>query len=260
MVEPVSMKDLLEAGVHFGHQTRRWDPRMRPFIFGARNGIHILDLAQTVKLLDSAVDFVRETVAAGDEVLFVGTKKQAQELVEKEAQRCQMPYVINRWLGGTLTNWQTIQTRIKHLLRLERQEEAGDFELLSKREGIHRRVELLRLRRHLGGLRDMSRLPGALFIIDVPKETIAVLEAHRLGIPTVAVCDTNADPTLITYPIPSNDDAFRALGLITSRIADAALEGFAARESARADEAAAEQAAAASREQGDVTAGAATPG
>ncbi len=240
MADLPTMKELLEAGVHFGHQTQRWNPKMKPFIHSARNGIHILDLAQTVHLLHSAVNFVRQTAAEGDDILFVGTKKQAQELIKTEAERCQMPYVINRWLGGTLTNWQTIQTRISYMQRLERMEFANGFDALPKKEALRRRDELRRLRRYLGGLHDMTRLPGALFIVDVPRENIAVLEANRLGIPIVAVCDTNCDPTTITYPIPSNDDAFRAIGMITTQIADAALEGRVAAESAQVDGAATE--------------------
>ena len=242
MADLPTMKELLDAGVHFGHQTQRWNPKMKPFIHSARNGIHILDLAQTVQLLHVAVNFARQTAAEGDEILFVGTKKQAQELIKSEAERCQMPYVINRWLGGTLTNWQTIQTRITYMQRLERMEFAGDFEALPKKEALRRRDELRRLRRYLGGVREMTRLPGAVFIIDVPKENIAVLEAKRLEIPIIAICDTNSDPTPIDYPIPSNDDAFRALGLITKQIADAALQGRTAVESARADQAAAARA------------------
>ena len=233
MATPVSMKELLEAGVHFGHQTRRWNPKMAPFIFAPRNGIHLLDLAQTVERLTAAVSFTRETVAGGGEILFVGTKKQAQDVIQSEAQRAQSPYVVNRWLGGTLTNWQTISARIEHMLRLERQEEMGEWEPLPKREALRLRDELIRLHRHVGGLRDMNRLPAAVFIVDVPKEAIAVKEANRLDIPIIALCDTNCDPTGITYPIPSNDDAIRAIRLITSRIAEAAAEGLAVRESLR---------------------------
>ena len=231
MPEPTTMKELLEAGVHFGHQTRRWNPKMKPFIFTARNGIHILDLSQTVDRITAAEAFVRESAAAGREVLFVGTKKQAQEVVRAEAERAEMPYIVNRWLGGTLTNWQTIQARIDHMLRLEQQEATGQFELLPKREALKRHEEIERLRRYLGGLRHMTRLPGVMFIIDVPKEDLAVKEAVRLGIPIVAVCDTNADPTGVAYPIPSNDDAIRAIRLITTRITDAILEGRTERQS-----------------------------
>ncbi|MEE9277389.1 MAG: 30S ribosomal protein S2 [Dehalococcoidia bacterium] len=236
MPDAVAMKELLEAGVHFGHQTRRWNPKMEPFIFAARNGIHILDLSQTVGLLDDAAAFARETVASGSDLLFVGTKKQAQDVIQSEAQRCQMPYVIHRWLGGTMTNWQTIQRRIQYMLTLERQEEAHEWETLPKKEALRLRDQLLRLRRYVGGLRDMTRLPGAIFIVDVPKESIAVKEALRLNIPIIAVCDTNADPTGIAYPIPSNDDAIRAIRLITARIATAAAEGLLVRESGQADD------------------------
>ena len=236
MPDALTMKELLEAGVHFGHQTRRWNPKMKPFIFGARNGIHIIDLSQTVDRLQEAIAFAQETVASGREILFVGTKKQAQDIVQAEALRCEMPYVVNRWLGGTLTNWQTIQQRIQHMLRLERHEAAGDWDLLPKKEALRHRDSLRRLHRYVGGLRDMTRLPGALYIIDVPKESIAVAEAIRLKLPIIAVCDTNCDPSGIAYPIPSNDDAIRAVRLITARIADGAAEGLMIRESAHADE------------------------
>ena len=221
MAESVGMKDLLEAGVHFGHQTRRWNPKMKPFIFAARNGIHILDLAQTVDRLEAAVAFVGETATTGGNILFVGTKKQAQEIIQHEAERCQMPYVINRWLGGTLTNWQTISQRIRHMTRLESQEASGVWEVLPKNEALSYRDELRRLHRYVGGLREMSRPPAAVYIVDVPRESNAVKEANRLGIPIIAVCDTNADPDGITFPIPSNDDAIRAIRLITTHIADA---------------------------------------
>ena len=235
MADPITMKQLLEAGVHFGHQTRRWNPKMAPFIFAPRNGIHILDLGQTVGRLEDAAAFVREAVAGGGEILFVGTKKQAQDVIQSEAQRAQMPFVINRWLGGTLTNWQTISARIEYMLRLEHQEENGEWELLPKKEGLRHRDQLTRLHRHVGGLRDMTRLPTAIFIVDVPKEAIAVKESLRLNIPIVALCDTNCDPTGIAYPIPSNDDAIRAIRLITGRIADSAAEGLAVRESLRVE-------------------------
>ena len=235
MANTVTMKELLEAGVHFGHQTRRWNPKMAPFIFAPRNGIHILDLSQTVDRLQEATAFVREAVVAGGDVLFVGTKKQAQDVIQSEAQRAQMPYVINRWLGGTLTNWQTISARIEHMLRLERQEENGEWETLPKKEALRHRDQLTRLHRYVGGLRDMTRLPSVIFIVDVPKEAIAVKEALRLEIPIVALCDTNCDPTGIEYPIPSNDDAIRAIRLITAQIADAAAAGLAVRESLRVE-------------------------
>ena len=235
MVESANMQELLEAGVHFGHQTRRWNPKMQPFIYSDRNGIHILDLAQTTDRLQEALAFVEEVAGGGGKVLFVGTKKQAQEVVQQEAERCEMPYVVHRWLGGTLTNWQTISGRIQHMLRLERQEEAGMFETLPKIEAQRRRDEITRLRRYVGGLRSMEGLPAALFVIDVPKEAIAVKEGTRLTIPIVALCDSNCDPTPIAYPIPSNDDAIRAIRLITRQIGNAVLAGRGARESAQAD-------------------------
>jgi small subunit ribosomal protein S2 len=220
------MKALLEAGVHFGHQTRRWNPKMRPYIFTERNGIHIIDLQQTVSRLGIALDFVRDLTSTGDQLLFVGTKKQAQEAIETEARRCGMPFVTNRWLGGTLTNFQTIQRRIDYLVRQEEARERGDFHRLHKKEQLKIDKEIEKLNRHLGGIKHMSRLPGALYIIDPAMEDIAVAEARRVGVPIVAMCDTNCDPDLIDYPIPSNDDAIRAVKLITSRAADAALEGL----------------------------------
>ncbi len=238
-MEPVSMKDLLEAGVHFGHQTRRWNPKMRRYIYTARNGIHILDLAQTVGLLERAAAFAQEAAAGGGKVLFVGTKKQAQGVIQSEAERAGMPYIITRWLGGTLTNWQTILLRINHMKTLERRDAAGDFDVLPKREALQLREEIRRLQRYFGGLRDLTGLPQALFVVDVPKETLAIKEANRLGIPIIALCDTNADPTQVEYPIPSNDDAIRAIRLVTSTIATAILGGRMADESARADVAAA---------------------
>jgi small subunit ribosomal protein S2 len=224
------MKQLLEAGVHFGHQTRRWDPRMRRFIFTERNGIHILDLQQTVTRLNAAYDFVRDLVAGGGALLFVGTKKQAQEAIESESKRCRMPYVNNRWLGGTLTNFGTIQSRIDHLVRLEESRARGEFDRLPKKEVGQLEEEIERLNRHFGGIKEMTRLPAALFIVDLPKEHIAVAEALRMGLPIVAMCDTNSNPDVIDYPIPSNDDAIRAVKLISSRIAEAVLEGAMARE------------------------------
>jgi small subunit ribosomal protein S2 len=226
----VSMKQLLEAGVHFGHQTRRWNPRMRRFIFTERNGIHIIDLQQTVGRLNTAYDFVRDLAANGGTLLFVGTKKQAQDAVAAEATRCGMPYVNNRWLGGTLTNFQTIQARIDYVVRLEEQRARGDFDVLPKKEVLKIEDEIVRLNRHFGGVKEMTRLPSALFIIDPPKERIAVLEALRLHIPIVAMCDTNSDPDEIDYPIPSNDDAIRAVKLMAAKMADAVIEGVALRE------------------------------
>jgi small subunit ribosomal protein S2 len=231
MATLVSMKQLLEAGVHFGHQTRKWNPRMRRFIYTERNGIHIIDLQQTVQRLSAAYDYVRDLVANGGTVLFVGTKKQAQEAIEAEATRAGMPYVNNRWLGGTLTNFQTIQSRIDHLVRLENARARGDFEVLPKKEQLKIDEEIARLNRHFGGIKEMTRLPSALFIVDPPKERNAVLEALRMHIPIVAMCDTNSDPDEVDYPIPANDDAIRAIKLITGKIADACLEGMTVRES-----------------------------
>jgi small subunit ribosomal protein S2 len=238
----VSMKQLLEAGVHFGHQTRKWNPRMRRFIFTERNGIHIIDLQQTVQRLTVAHDWVRDLVANGGTILFVGTKKQAQEAVESEARRAGMPFVNNRWLGGTLTNFQTIQSRIDHLARLENAKARGDFDVLPKKEQLKIDEEIVRLNRHFGGVKEMTRLPNALFIVDPPKERNAVLEAIRMGIPIVAMNDTNSDPDEIECPIPANDDAIRAVKLITGKMADACLEGQSLREagaSAGVDEGAA---------------------
>jgi small subunit ribosomal protein S2 len=225
------MKQLLEAGVHFGHQTRRWNPKMRHFIFTERNGIHIIDLQQTVTRLDEAINFIRDTVAGGNDVLIIGTKKQARETVEMEAERADLPYVNNRWLGGTLTNFRTIQSRIKHLHELETSVARGEFSRLTKKEQLDISNEIERLNRYFGGIKHMDRLPAAVFIIDTVKEAIAVAECVRLQIPIVSLVDTNCDPDPITYPIPSNDDAIRAIKLILGKVADAALEGRAARES-----------------------------
>ncbi len=225
------MKQLLEAGVHFGHQTRRWNPKMRQFIFTERNGIHIIDLQQTVTRLDEAINFVRDTVAGGGEVLVIGTKKQARETVEIEASRASMPYVNNRWLGGTLTNFRTIQSRIRHLTTLETNVARGEFTRLTKKEQLDISNEIERLNRYFGGIKKMDRLPAAVFIIDTVKESIAVAECVRLNIPIVSLVDTNCDPDPVSYPIPSNDDAIRAIKLILGKMADAAIEGRAARES-----------------------------
>ena len=224
------MKSLLEAGVHFGHQTRRWNPKMKTFIFTERNGIHIIDLQQTVVKLQEAYDFVRDLVARGETLLFVGTKKQAQEAVEAEAGRCGMYFVSQRWLGGTLTNFATIQSRIDYLVRLEDRKAKGELERLPKKEQLKLDDEIERLNRQLGGIKEMTRLPGALFVIDTPKERIAVKEALRLGIPIVALADTNCDPYEMDFPIPGNDDAIRAVKLVSGKIAEAVLEGMAARE------------------------------
>ena len=225
MAAGVTMRQMLEAGVHFGHQTRRWNPHMRPFIFTERNGIHILDLAQTVRRLDAALQKVRDVTSAGQTVLFIGTKKQARSIVEQAATRAGMPYVNNRWLGGTLTNWITVSKRIQYMLALEERIQSGELLALPKRERLSLEKQHARLQRAFGGMREMTRLPGAIFIIDPTVEDIAVMEGGRIGIPIIAMCDTNADPDHIDFPIPSNDDAIRAIFLITERIADAALEG-----------------------------------
>jgi small subunit ribosomal protein S2 len=224
------MKALLEAGVHFGHQTRRWNPKMRKFIFTERNGIHILDLQQTVGLLEDACTYVRDLVAEGGTVLFVGTKRQAQEAIESEARRCGMPFVTTRWLGGTLTNFQTIQARIDYLVRLEDARARGEFESLPKKERLQKEEEIVRLNRYLGGIKEMTKLPSAIYIVDTTKEDIAVAEALRMGTPIASLVDTNCNPDVIDYPIPSNDDAIRAIKLITSKVADAVLDGLTARE------------------------------
>jgi small subunit ribosomal protein S2 len=224
------MKALLEAGVHFGHQTRRWNPKMRKFIFSERNGIHIIDLQQTVDRLEAACDFVRDLVANGGTILFVGTKRQAQETMEGEAKRCGMPYVTTRWLGGTLTNFSTIQGRIDYLVRTEDAKARGEMDYLAKKERLKQEEELARLNRYLGGIKAMTALPGAIYIVDTTKEDIAVAEAVRMGIPIVALVDTNCNPDVIDFPIPSNDDAIRAIKLITARVADVVLEGLTARE------------------------------
>ena len=221
----VSMRQLLEAGVHFGHQTRRWNPKMRPFIFAERNGIHIIDLAQTVKRLDTALEFVTETVARGEAVLFVGTKKQAQEPVMQEAIRAGQPFVTKRWLGGMLTNFVTIRKRIGLLDQLEARQQAGDFDRLTKKEAALLTEELNKLTATLGGIRKMKRLPGAVFIVDPHRERIAVTEANKLEIPVVGTGDTNVDPDELDYIIPANDDAIRAIRLLCSLVADAAIEG-----------------------------------
>jgi small subunit ribosomal protein S2 len=225
------MKQLLEAGVHFGHQTRRWNPKMRQFIFTERNGIHIIDLQQTVTRLDSAITFIRDVVANGSDVLIIGTKKQARETVEAEAARANLPFVNNRWLGGTLTNFRTIQSRIKHLQTLETSMARGDYARLTKKEQLDISNEIERMNRYFGGIKTLDRLPAAVFIIDTVKEAIAVAECARLNIPIVSLVDTNCDPDPVAYPIPSNDDAIRAIKLILGKVADAAIEGRAARES-----------------------------
>ena len=221
----VAMKQLLEAGVHFGHQTRRWDPKMAEYIFQARNGIHIIDLQKTSKKLDEAYSFVKEQVEEGKQVLFVGTKKQAQECVKEAAQKCGMYYVDQRWLGGMLTNFDTIQKRIQRLKELEEMEENGTFDVLPKKEVILLKKEMEKLERNLGGIKDMDKLPGVVFLVDPKKEKIAILEAKKLNIPVVGLVDTNCNPEELDYPIPGNDDAIRSVRLITDVMANAVIEG-----------------------------------
>jgi small subunit ribosomal protein S2 len=221
----ISMKQLLEAGVHFGHQTRRWNPKMARYIFTERNGIYIIDLQKTVKKVDEAYNFVKDTVINGGSILFVGTKKQAQESVREEAERCGMFFVNERWLGGMLTNFQTIQKRVQRLHELEKMEEEGVFDVLPKKEVASLRHEMGKLERFLGGIKYMKKLPDALFIVDPRKERIAVAEARRLNIPIIGIVDTNCDPDEIDVVIPANDDAIRAVKLLTSKMADAVIEG-----------------------------------
>jgi small subunit ribosomal protein S2 len=235
-VSKITMKALLEAGVHFGHRTQRWNPKMKPFIFTERNGIHILDLQQTIVRLEQAYNLVRDTVAGGGTMIFVGTKKQAQESIALAAQSCGMPYVNQRWLGGTLTNWQTIRQRIGYLLELEQRRETGDFSRLPKKEALKLEQLIIKLNQRLGGLKSMTRLPSLLFVVDVRREAIAVKEGNILNIPVMAMVDTNCDPDPVTHIIPSNDDAIRAIKLIVSYIAEAANEGLQVRQTLRADE------------------------
>ncbi len=223
----VSMKALLETGVHFGHRTRRWNPKMKSYIFTERNRVHIIDLQQTIAAIGTAHNLIQETVAAGGTVLFVGTKRQAQETIAQEAQRCGMPYVNQRWLGGTLTNWRTIRQRIDYLLNLEARRDRGDFDRLTKKEALGLQRQIEKLNNRLGGIREMRDLPDLLYIVDVGREATAVKEANKLGIPITAIVDTNCDPDPVDYVIPANDDAIRAIKLITSKIADAVLEGTA---------------------------------
>ena len=234
-VEPervaITMKALLEAGVHFGHQRRRWNPKMRQYIFAHRNGIHIIDLQQTLHFLERAAEFVEGLAADGKQVVMVGTKKQAQDTVSAEAERCGAFHVSTRWLGGTLTNFKTIQTRIDYLVQLEERQKKGALDVLPKKENLRLTHALGKLNRYLGGIKEMTEMPGALFVIDVGKEGIAVAEARRVGVPVVALVDTDCDPTLIDYPIPGNDDAIRAIRLVTSRIADAFMDGVNRRQS-----------------------------
>lgn len=233
----VTMKQLLESGVHFGHQTRRWNPKMKPYIFTERNGIYIIDLQKTVRKMEEAYNFVRDTVMNGGTVLFVGTKKQAQNTIKDEAERCGMFYVNHRWLGGMLTNFQTIKSRIQRLKQLEEMEYDGSMRLLPKKEVMQLRKELDKLQRFLGGIREMKELPSVVFVVDPRKEQIAVREARKLDIPVVAIVDTNCDPEEIDYVIPGNDDAIRAVRLLTSKIADAVIEGREGRQDADVDDA-----------------------
>ncbi len=237
----VSMKQLLEAGVHFGHQTRRWNPKMDEYIFTERNGIYIIDLQKTVKKLEEAYLFIREVAANGGNVLFVGTKKQAGDSVKEEAERAGAHYVNARWLGGMMTNFKTIQTRIKRLEQLRQMEEDGTFDRLPKKEVVKLELEIEKLEKFMGGIKNMDKLPGALFVVDPRKEKIAVAEAHKLGIPVVAIVDTNCDPDEVDYVIPGNDDAIRAVKLIASVMADAIIEGRQGEETAEAAAAEAEE-------------------
>ena len=232
----VSMKALLETGVHFGHRTRKWNPKMKPYIFTERNGIHILDLQQTMEAINEVYGLVRDKVAAGGTILFVGTKRQAQETIEDEAVRCGMPYVNFRWLGGTLTNWRTIRGRIDELNSLERRRDAGEFERLTKREALNMQRQIDKLEGRLGGIREMNKLPQFLFVVDVRREDTAIHEANLLGIPVIALVDTNCDPYGVDYVIPSNDDAIRAIKLLTSLMANAVLEGKALRKDEEEEE------------------------
>ena len=221
----ISMKQLLEAGVHFGHQTRRWNPKMATYIFTERNGIYIIDLQKTVKKLEEAYFFVRDTAANGDSILFVGTKKQAQDAIKEEAERCGQYFVNARWLGGMLTNFKTMRTRINRLNQLKKMQEDGTFDLLPKKEAIKLQLEIAKLEKYLGGVKEMKKLPGAMFVVDPRKEKNAIAEAKKLGIPVVAIVDTNCDPDEVDYVIPGNDDAIRAIKLISQTMANAVLEG-----------------------------------
>ncbi|MFC1990939.1 30S ribosomal protein S2 [Chloroflexota bacterium] len=225
MPDTATIKQLLESGTHFGHQTGRWHPRMKNYIFTKRNGIHIIDLEKTVVMLEKACDFVRQVVAEGGTILFVGTKKQAQESLEEEAKRCGMYYINQRWLGGTLTNFATIQARIDYLVRLEDQKSRGELGHLSKKEGLKLEEEIAKLNRQMGGIKEMTSIPSALFVVDPTKERIALAEARRVGVPVVAIVDTNCNPDDIDHPVPANDDAIRAIKLICSKIADAVIDG-----------------------------------
>ena len=225
MAAVINMKELLESGVHFGHQTRRWNPKMKPYIFGARNGIHIIDLQKTVRLLKTTYEFIVKTVSEGYSVLFVGTKKQGHDSIVEESERCGMFYVVNRWLGGTLTNFQTIRKSIARLKELKRMKEDGSINRYTKKEILKMEKELLKLEKNLGGIKDMDELPGAIFVVDPKREKIAVREGRKIGIPVIAIADSNCDPDEIDFIIPGNDDAIRAIRLICSKVADACIEG-----------------------------------
>ena len=224
---PITMKSLLEAGVHFGHQTRRWNPRMKPFIFTQRNGIHIIDLQKSLRYMDRAMNAVRDLVAEGGEILFVGTKKQAQESIAEQATRCEMPYVNQRWLGGTLTNFITIRKRIDYMIELEARKEQGYFDSMIKKEALKLEEKLKRLQKYFGGVRNMTKIPDAIFVVDMPKEAICIAEARKLGVTLFSIIDSDCDPELIDFRIPGNDDAIRSIRLITTRIADGVVEGLA---------------------------------
>ena len=254
---PITMKSLLEAGVHFGHQTRRWNPRMKPFIFTQRNGIHIIDLQKSLRYMDRAMNGVRDLVAEGGEILFVGTKKQAQDSIAEQATRCEMPYVNQRWLGGTLTNFTTIRKRIDYMIELEARKEQGYFDQMIKKEALKLEEKLKRLQKYFGGVRNMTRIPDALFVVDMPKEAICIAEARKLGVTIFSIIDSDCDPELIDFRIPGNDDAIRSIRLITTRIADGVVEGLAEKrareeERLREEQELAEQEQAASEEPVDV--------
>lgn len=232
----LTLRALLETGVHFGHRTRRWHPKMDQYIFTERKGVHIIDLQQTLQILGQVTELIQDTVASGGELLFVGTKRQAQATIAREAERCGMPYVNLRWLGGTLTNWQTIRQRIDYLHNLEARRERGDFEFLTKKEALEKQREIDKLNQRFGGIREMRELPKLLFVVDIEREATAVAEADKLGIPVIAMVDTNCNPDPIDYVIPANDDAIRAIRLITHEIADAILQGLALRKAYQADD------------------------
>jgi small subunit ribosomal protein S2 len=231
----ITMRELLEAGVHFGHQTRRWNPKMAPYIFTKRNGIHIIDLAKTIPLFKTAWEFVRDEVANGASILFVGTKKQAQEIIKEQAERCGAFYINERWPGGLLTNFYTVRKSIEKLKKLERMEAEGAFEILPKKEVVKLKKKKEKLEKILGGIKEMEKIPDILYVVDTVREELAVKEAKKLGIPVVAIADTNCDPDVIDYPIPGNDDAIKAINLITTKIADAVIEGKSLRESVGAE-------------------------